>query len=68
LGKLKVLSGKDVCNILSLNGFIMIHQKGNYATENGEFNDHRSCSQSQRNQNWDFAIYNSTIKNFTGEL
>jgi predicted RNA binding protein YcfA (HicA-like mRNA interferase family) len=30
LGKLKILSGKEVCKILSANGFIMIHQKGSH--------------------------------------
>jgi predicted RNA binding protein YcfA (HicA-like mRNA interferase family) len=30
LGKLKVLSGKEVCKILSLNGFTMIHQRGSH--------------------------------------
>jgi len=28
LGRLKVLSGKEVCNILEKNGFLKIRQKG----------------------------------------
>ncbi|RNI36691.1 type II toxin-antitoxin system HicA family toxin [Hanamia caeni] len=30
MGKLKVLSGKQVCKILSQNGFILVHQKGSH--------------------------------------
>ncbi|MGB5530603.1 MAG: type II toxin-antitoxin system HicA family toxin [Ignavibacteriaceae bacterium] len=30
LGKLKVLSGKDVCRILEQNGFLQIRQKGSH--------------------------------------
>jgi predicted RNA binding protein YcfA (HicA-like mRNA interferase family) len=30
LGKLKILSGKDVCKILKLNGFVEIRQKGSH--------------------------------------
>ncbi len=30
LGKLKVLSGKDVCKILEQNGFLQIRQKGSH--------------------------------------
>jgi len=30
LGKLKILSGKDVCKILSEKGFEMIRQKGSH--------------------------------------
>jgi predicted RNA binding protein YcfA (HicA-like mRNA interferase family) len=30
LGKLKILSGKEVCKILSMHGFIMIRQKGSH--------------------------------------
>jgi len=30
LGKLKVLSGKEVCKILKLNGFEQIRQKGSH--------------------------------------
>ena len=30
LGKLKVLSGKEVCKILELNGFAQIRQKGSH--------------------------------------
>jgi predicted RNA binding protein YcfA (HicA-like mRNA interferase family) len=30
LGKLKILSGKEVCRILELNGFLNIRQKGSH--------------------------------------
>lgn len=30
MGKLKILSGKDVCKILKQNGFIEIRQKGSH--------------------------------------
>jgi predicted RNA binding protein YcfA (HicA-like mRNA interferase family) len=30
LGKLKVLSGKDVCKILAANGFEQVRQKGSH--------------------------------------
>jgi len=30
LGKLKVLSGKDVCRILGTNGFVQIRQRGSH--------------------------------------
>jgi len=30
LGKLKILSGKQVCKILSNNGFIQVRQKGSH--------------------------------------
>ena len=30
LGKLKILSGKEVCKILSLHGFMIIRQKGSH--------------------------------------
>ena len=30
MGKLKVLSGKQVCKILSANGFIEVRQKGSH--------------------------------------
>ena len=30
LGKLKIFSGKEVCRILSIHGFMMIRQKGSH--------------------------------------
>ncbi len=30
MGKLKILSGKEVCNILYENGFIQVRQKGSH--------------------------------------
>jgi predicted RNA binding protein YcfA (HicA-like mRNA interferase family) len=30
LGKLRVLSGKDVCKILAANGFLQVRQKGSH--------------------------------------
>jgi len=30
LGKLKILSGKDVCKILYENGFVQVRQKGSH--------------------------------------
>jgi predicted RNA binding protein YcfA (HicA-like mRNA interferase family) len=30
LGKLKILSGKEVCKILSVHGFIQVRQKGSH--------------------------------------
>ena len=30
MGKLRILSGKDVCNILTLNGFQEIRQRGSH--------------------------------------
>jgi predicted RNA binding protein YcfA (HicA-like mRNA interferase family) len=30
LGKLKILSGREVCKILSANGFVMVRQKGSH--------------------------------------
>lgn len=30
MGKLLVLSGKDVCDILSTNGFVKVRQKGSH--------------------------------------
>lgn len=30
MGKLKILSGKEVCNILIANGFVQVRQKGSH--------------------------------------
>ena len=30
MGKLKILSGKEVCKILSSNGFVQVRQKGSH--------------------------------------
>jgi hypothetical protein len=65
LGKLRVLSGKEVCAILARHGFVKVRQRGSHivdAEANGRFDDNRSCPESLFSKNRHVTINHPTVR------